>query len=99
MSDYLLFVAFLILGLVIFLQAFERSSVVEQHTKKEDKLLEENSRLIKAIIAKNANDYVMTTSIDKVQPEVKRPTDPDLIPEEALSDEEFMESIKKQTKK
>ncbi len=55
--------------------------------------------VVKAVIAKNANDYVMTTSIDKVAPEQKQPTDPDLIPEESLSDDEFMETIGKVNKK
>jgi hypothetical protein len=37
----------------------------------------------------------MTTSIDKVAPEEKPPTDPDLVPEEAISDEAFFDAIGK----
>ena len=55
--------------------------------------------MAKAVISKNANDYVMTTSIDKVAPEEKTPLNPDLVPEEGLSDDEFMKAINKEVKK
>src|SRR6266566_2394287 len=93
MNDLISVLIIAILGLVIVSQIFERFHVVDQHIKEKDKLLEENSRLVKAVIAKNANDYVMTTSIDKVPSEIKEPVDSDLLPEESLSDEEFMASI------
>ena len=96
MNETLILIAiFSLLGFVIIGLLFEREGLDKQHKEKENKLLEENSRLIKAVIAKNANDYVMTASIDKVAPEEKAPVDPDLVPEEALSDEEFMSSIGK----
>lgn len=87
-----------ILALMNIVLIVERASMLDQHKAKEDKLLEENSRLVKAIIAKNANEYVMTTSIDKVPSEQKAPADPDLIPEESLNDEQFFDSIGKQLK-
>jgi hypothetical protein len=99
MNDILFIAVFVILDGIIAFQILERFHIVDQHIKEKDKLLEENSRLVKAVIAKNANDYVMTTSIDKVPAEAKAPPDPDLVPEESLSDEEFMDSINKQVKK
>ena len=67
----------------------------EQHRKEKDKLLEELSRATKAVIAKNANEYVMTTSIDKVAPEPKIAINDDEIPEEAMSDAQFFSAIGK----
>lgn len=84
---------------VIIIQAAERFFYGEQVRKKEEKLLEENSRLVKAVIAKNANDYVMTTSIDKVAPEPTPPQESDLTSEDQLSDDEFFEAIDKQVNK
>ncbi len=94
-NDILVIIALI---LVIAYQGVERFFYSEQVKRKEDRLLEENSRLIKAVMAKNANDYVMTTSIDKVAPETKPPADPDLIPEESLTDDEFMQAIHKDVK-
>ncbi len=88
-------IAIAILFIVIILLLADRYFAAEQTKKREDRLLEENSRLVKAVISKNANDYVMTTSIDKVAPEEKPPTDPDLVPEEAISDEAFFDAIGK----
>ena len=79
-------------GVIAFL-ILERASIVDQHRAKEDKLLEENSRLVKAIIAKNANDYVMTTSIDKVAPEEKPAVNSDLIDPDSLTDDEFDKTL------
>lgn len=69
--------------------------VLEMQQKEKSKLLEENSRLVKALISKNAHEYVMTTSIDKVPEEAPVPKDPDEIPEEAMSDDQFFRSIGK----
>lgn len=95
-----LIIPFIVLALitVIVFQAVERYFFAEQYKKMQDKLLEELSRATKAVIAKNANDYVMTTSIDKVATEDKPTVDPDLVGEEELNDEEFMKSIGKQVK-
>lgn len=87
-----------IFSIVIAFLLIERSRLADQFSKKEDKLLAENSRMVKALISKNANEYVMTTAIDKVPEEPKIQQEPDTIPEENLSDEEFFESIKKQIK-
>lgn len=75
------FLFIIIIGLLV-----HRWFLDEQHRKEKDKLLEELSRATKAVIAKNANEYVMTTSIDKVASEEKPPTPQDEIPEEALSE-------------
>jgi hypothetical protein len=77
----------------------ERHLFIKQVNEEKAKLLDELSRAVKAVIAKNANDYVMTASIDKVAPEEKPPLDPDLVPEESLSDEEFMKAINKDVAK
>lgn len=86
------------LGLVTAYLIYERESLVIQNKAKEDKLLEENSRLVKALISKNAHDYVMTTSIDKVPTEEKPPENPDEVPEETVSDDEFFKAIGKSLK-
>lgn len=89
MIDLIYLAGFIILGLIIVFQILERFHVVDQATQKENKLLEENSRLVKAIIAKNANDYVMTTSIDKVPSEERPKEDNDQIDPDTLSDDDF----------
>lgn len=76
----------------------DRYLLTEQHRKEKDKLLEELSRATKAVISKNANEYVMTTSIDKVPAEDKTELEPDEIPEEALNDEEFFKAVQKTNK-
>lgn len=83
-----------LLGLIVFL-VVERHFFTKQVQLEKDKLLEELSRTVKAVIAKNASDYVMTTSIDKVPTEPTAPLSPDLVPEESLTDDEFMTAINK----
>lgn len=98
MNELLYLIVIGILGLIIVAQIFERFNVVDHYQKEKDKMLDEQSRLVKAIIAKNANDYVMTTSIDKVAPETKQPNDPDLIDPDDLTDDEFVANIGKSLK-
>lgn len=94
MTDYLLPFTFIGLIMIIIIQGVERYFFAEQAQKEKDKLLEELSRTVKAVIAKNAEDYVMTTSIDKVPTDKKEePINTDFVPEDSLSDEEFMEAI------
>ena len=90
---YFQITGYIVLVLVIIIQAVERYFYSEQVKQKEDRLLEENSRLVKAVISKNANDYVMTASIDKVAPEEKAPADPDLVDPDSLTDDEFDEAL------
>ncbi len=85
---------FTLLAVIIFLIA-ERYFLVEQNQKQQDKLLDELSRMSKAVISKNANDYVMTASIDKVAAEEKPKADSDMIDPDTLSDDQFIEAIKK----
>lgn len=99
MSDFIVLYFSLALVGVVIIQGIERYFYGEQVRRKEEKLLEENSRLVKAIIAKNAQDYVMTTSIDKVPSDEPVPPEPDLVPEESLSDEDFMKALHKDLKK
>lgn len=55
----------------------------------------ERSRLINAILAKDSQDYVNRTLAEntKIEPIVNK-GDPDLIPTDELSDDQFMEHIK-----
>ena len=87
-----------VLCAVIILLIADRYFIVEQSQKEKDKLLDELSKAIKAVISKNANEYVMTTSIDKVPSEPAAPSEPDEIPEEALSDDEFYKAVGKTNK-
>ena len=95
MTDILIYI---LLGTVIIIQLLERFFYGEQVSKREDKLLEEVSRAMKAVIARNANEYVMTTSIDKVPTDDKPKPAPDEVPEEALSDDQFFNAIGKALK-
>ena len=85
---------FVLVAVIIMLVA-DRYFIVEQHHKDQAKLLEELSRAMKAVISKNANEYVMTTGIDKVAPEERTVVPPDEVPEEGLSDDAFFEAIGK----
>lgn len=93
--DSILF--FIIGGLfvVIIVEFFFLQWMVETVSKEKKVLIEDNSRLIKAIMAKNAHEYVMTASIDKVAPEVATPRNSDEVPEESLSDDQFFDAIGK----
>lgn len=86
---------FVVLAFVIIIQGIERFIFSQEQRKEKEKLLDEISRLVKAVIAKNANEYVMTASIDKVAPEPQPQLDTDEVLEENLSDEEFMQAIGK----
>lgn len=95
MNELIVLIAFIV---IIAALLVDRYLLTEQHRKEKDKLLEELSRATKAVISKNANEYVMTTSIDKVPIEEKPEPDFDEVPEEALSDEEFMKAVQKGNK-
>lgn len=95
MNELIVLIAFIVIIAVLLV---DRYLLTEQHRKEKDKLLEELSRATKAVISKNANEYVMTTGIDKVAPEPAIEKDPDEIPEEALSDEEFMKAVQRGNK-
>jgi hypothetical protein len=82
-------ITILVLSVIVIAQGVERYFHTQQVQKEKTKLLDEMSKLVKALISKNANDYVMTTSIDKVAPEEKAPQDPDLIDPDQLTDDEF----------
>ncbi len=97
-NDISFFFILATLIVIIVIQGIERYFFAEQAKLVQDKLLEELSRATKAVIAKNAQDYVMTTSIDKVPTEDKPRLEPDMVPEENLSDDEFFSSIGKQLK-
>lgn len=90
MSDLLIFLLFSILIISLFV---ERHFYTRQVLREKEKLLDEMSRLVKAVISKNANDYVMTASIDKVATEEKQPLSPDLVDPDTLTDDEFDQSL------
>ncbi len=77
------------LFLVIIVEFFFLQWIIDSITKEKGKLLEENSRLTKAVISKNANEYVMTASIDKVAPEDKPRQESEYVDPDNLSDDEF----------
>lgn len=87
MIDYLIIFG---LFIVIIVEFFFVQWVIEQVSKEKTTLLEENSRLVKALIAKNATEYVMTTSIDKV-PEQKQTQEEDDVQQDVsqLDDDQF----------
>lgn len=95
MNEIFTLSAFIII--IIFLLV-DRYLLTEQHRKEKDRLLEELSRATKAVISKNAHEYVMTSGIDKVTPEPAIENDPDEVPEEALSDDEFLKAVQKGNK-
>jgi len=95
-------ILFFIIGglfIVIIVEFFFMQWFIDNVQKEKKTLLEDNSRLVKAIMAKNAHDYVMTTSIDKVQPEQVIEKDPEIVPEEAISDDDFFKAIQEENKK
>ena len=96
MTTEIIFV--IILTLFIVLLMVDRYLLVRTHNEEKNKLLDELSKAVKAVISKNANDYVMTTSIDKVAPEKPVKENPDLVDEEQLTDDEFTKSIGKSLK-
>ena len=83
-----IFLILIIAGLII-----ERYFINQQFQAEKEKLLQELSKAIKAVISKNANEYIMTTSIDKVPEERQEEPNSDIIAEEELSDEEFDEAL------
>ena len=91
-------ISLLILDIVIIALLVDRYLTLEQFKKEKDKLLEELSRATKAVISKNANDYVMTTSIDKVPTENPSKLNNDLVDPDMLTDDEFMKAINKEVK-
>ncbi len=72
--------------------------VIENISKEKDRLLDELSRTNKALISKNATEYVMTTSIDKVPEGKEQPQAEQVIEQDVstLSDEAFDQFIEKQ---
>lgn len=53
----------------------------------------ERSKLINAIMAKTPQDLRDLEFVDKVKVDVKPPVDPDLIPVDQMSDEQFGEMV------
>lgn len=96
MLDYL---AILALVAICLLLVIDRYFDKEQHIKQITSLLEELARTNKALISKNAHEYVMTTSIDKVQPELPKKEEDPTQDVSQLSDTEFDKFIEKQNGK
>ena len=72
-----------VIGEFIFLQW-----VIEQEKKEKKSLLDQLQAQNRALISKNAHDYVMTTSIDKVMTDEKtQQEESDEVPKESVSDE------------
>lgn len=82
-----------ILLVIILLLLFERASILDQAASEKSRLLDELSKAIKAVISKNANDYVMTTSIDRVASQEQKEEEPEEVPIDTLSDDEFDKAL------
>ncbi len=87
--DSILFFIIGALFVVIVVEFFFLQWVVDQEKKEKKMLLDQLQAQHRALISKNANDYVMTTSIDKVMTDEKRPEQPEEIQDEQLSDDEW----------
>lgn len=87
----------IIIGLfcVILAEFIFFNSMLDRIQKEKDKLLEELSRSNRALVAKNAHEYVMTASIDKViaDEEKDKEEEPDEVPEEQLSDKDWFKAM------
>lgn len=94
---------YIIAGLfvVIISEFFFFQWLLDRESKEKEKLLDANAQLSRALISKNANEYVMTTSIDKVMVDEKEEKSnfPDEMPEENLSDDQWYENMKKSNEK
>ena len=86
---------FIILAVIIAFLLVHQYFTIRQNIQEKDKLLDELSKMSKAVISKNANDYVMAAAIDKVPKEEPQKLSSDLVDEETLSDKEFMQTIGK----
>ena len=88
--DSLLYFIILALLIVIVVEFFFMQWVIEQEKKEKKTLLDQLQAQNRALISKNAHDYVMTTSIDKVMTDEKAaPQQEQEIQEEQLDDKEW----------
>lgn len=89
------FIGYAILATIILFQMVDKWTIIDRSNKEKDKLLDELSKAIKAVISKNANEYVMTASIDKLPTEEKIPQEEldQEVPVDALSDDEFDKAL------
>lgn len=97
-------ILFFIIGglfIVIIVEFFFMQWVIDNVSKENGRLLEELSRSNKALISKNATEYVMTTSIDKVPVDKPQPQAEETVEQDvsSLSDEAFDQFIDKQNGK
>jgi len=88
--DSLLYFIILALLIVIVVEFFFLQWVVDQEKKEKKTLLDQLQAQTRALISKNANDYVMTTAIDKTMTdERKEPAQEQEVQEEQLGDDEW----------
>lgn len=88
--DSLLYFIILALLIVIAIEFFFMQWVIEQEKKEKKTLLDSLQAQNRALISKNAHDYVMTTSIDKVMTDEKtKPPEETEIQDEQLSDDDW----------
>lgn len=95
MNDFLLVEIIVGLFAVILGEFLFFNSMLERIQKEKDKLLEEMARSNRALVAKNAHEYVMTASIDKVMTDEKAPQQPEDegMEETALSDKDWFKAM------
>ena len=87
--DSLLYFIILALLIVIVVEFFFMQWVIDQEKKEKKTLLDSIQAQNRALISKNAHDYVMTTSIDKVITDEKSAKQEEEIQEEQLSDDQW----------
>ena len=88
--DSLLYFIILALLIVIVVEFFFMQWVIQEEKKEKKTLLDQLQAQNRALISKNAHDYVMTTSIDKVMTDEKvQKEESDEVPEETLSDDQW----------
>lgn len=90
-----LFIYFGLFAIIILLLV-DRWSLLDKADKEKERLLEELSKLNTALISKNANEYTMMRTMDKVVKEDKPAVaDPDLVDETEMEDDDFYEALDK----
>ncbi len=88
--DSLLYFIILALLIVIVVEFFFLQWVIGEEKKEKKTLLDQLQAQNRALISKNAHDYVMTTSIDNVIKDEKIvEKELDEIPEESLNDDQW----------
>jgi len=88
-------IATIIIGVLFVSQIIERRIREDKMDAERKQWIDERSRLLKAIMAKNISEYNSAVLADKVSVDI--PDEPDEVPQSEASDELFDKHIKTQT--